>query len=68
MNLEFPKRAGIVIGIYNCTGNQISENSILSNSGLGIDLSEDFPINGVNPNDLGDSDSGPNNKQNFQPN
>ena len=36
-------------------------NSIFSNEGLGINLSDD----GVTPNDPGDTDSGANNNQNF---
>ena len=42
-------------------GNTISRNSILSNSGLGIDL---LP-SGVTPNDPSDSDTGPNENLNF---
>jgi len=43
------------------TDNTISRNSIFSNGGLGIDLGGD----GVTPNDPGDTDTGPNNLQNF---
>jgi hypothetical protein len=43
------------------TGNQISQNAISLNRGLGIDLGGD----GVTPNDPNDVDSGPNNLQNF---
>jgi hypothetical protein len=43
------------------TGNAILSNSIFSNGGLGIDLASDS----VTPNDAGDTDSGPNNLQNF---
>jgi CSLREA domain-containing protein len=43
------------------TGNRISGNSIHSNGELGIDLDP----NGVTPNDNDDSDTGPNNIQNF---
>ena len=44
------------------TGNTISENSISSNGGLGIELA---PPNGVTQNDEGDDDVGSNDLQNF---
>ena len=44
------------------TGNQIRRNSMHSNAALGINL---LPNSGVNPNDLGDGDTGANNAQNF---
>ena len=43
------------------TDNTISQNSIFSNGGVGIDLAND----GVTPNDAGDIDTGPNNLMNF---
>jgi parallel beta-helix repeat protein len=51
--------AGIVITAG--TGNRIQGNSIYDNGGLGIDLGG----NGITPNDAGDTDTGPNNYQNF---
>jgi hypothetical protein len=44
----------------NTTGNSVLRNSIFSNGELGIDLDLDGP----NPNDLGDGDTGANNRQN----
>jgi parallel beta-helix repeat protein len=44
-----------------CTGIRISRNMIYSNNGLGIDINMD----GVNPNDPGDTDIGNNNMMNY---
>ena len=52
---------GIALASTAGTGNSILRNSIYSNGGLGIDLSD----NGVTANDSGDGDSGPNTLQNF---
>ncbi|MBN9393177.1 MAG: right-handed parallel beta-helix repeat-containing protein [Chloroflexi bacterium] len=52
---------GAGIFINSGTGHRVQGNSIFSNQGLGIDIA---PA-GVNPNDTGDSDTGPNNLQNF---
>ncbi|MCH9647851.1 MAG: right-handed parallel beta-helix repeat-containing protein [Deltaproteobacteria bacterium] len=57
--IAFNGSSGIVLSFG--SGNAFSENSIYSNGGLGIDL---WPV-GVNPNDSGDGDSGPNLQQNF---
>ena len=52
---------GVTVVDSSSSGNTADENSIHSNGGLGIDLSD----NGVTANDASDSDSGPNNLQNF---
>ena len=52
---------GVYITNDNCTENLISCNSFFGNGGLAIDLFEP----GVNANDLGDNDSGANNKLNY---
>jgi subtilisin-like proprotein convertase family protein len=44
----------------NPTDNEFSRNSIFGNGGLGIDIG----LDGVTPNDSGDGDSGPNERQN----
>jgi len=49
------------INSFNADGNQISQNSIYDNNGLGIDLQN----NGVTFNDPSDPDSGPNQELNF---
>jgi hypothetical protein len=53
--------AGISIIGAAATGNRIQRNSIFANAGPGIDLGSDLQT----PNDPGDSDTGPNNLQNF---
>jgi hypothetical protein len=55
--------AGVVVSSN--ANNHILRNSIFSNFGLGIDLSSNFPLDGVTPNDPGDGDGGPNGRQNF---
>jgi hypothetical protein len=53
--------SGEGVVVQDGTGNAILSNLIFTNGGLGIDLGGD----GVTPNDTGDSDTGPNNLQNF---
>ncbi len=53
--------SGNGIQITGGSGNQLTSNSIYSNGKLGIDLGGD----GVTLNDAGDSDTGPNNLQNY---
>jgi hypothetical protein len=55
-----------VLVVSNAAGNSIQGNSIYSNGRLGINLKPAGEADGVvTPNDPGDSDSGPNNLQNF---
>ncbi len=61
--IAFNRGKGVVVsrGWASTTGNRILGNSIHSNGSLGIDLGN----NGVTLNDATDSDTGPNNLQNF---
>ena len=59
--IRFNDRDGVTLGIGAGSGNTILGNRIDSNDLLGIDLNAD----GVTANDAGDSDSGPNNLQNY---
>ncbi len=68
----FACRETTIGGTMPGTGNLISGNSILGNSihsnlstGLGAGLGIDLGAKGVTSNDIGDSDIGPNNLQNF---
>jgi len=53
---------GIVVSGDANDKNQITQNSIFANGGLGIDLA---PTGAVNPNDAGDGDTGANEQLNF---
>src|SRR5262249_32952229 len=58
--------AGIWVHNGPAINNALLGNSIFSNAGLGIDLEFDGDPNcGVEPNDQGDGDTGPNNLQNY---
>ena len=58
--------AGIWVHNGAAINNALLGNSIFSNAGLGIDLEFDGDPNcGVEPNDIGDGDTGPNNLQNY---
>lgn len=57
---SFSAKAGIYIDPTAGAGNAIRGNSIFNNAGIGIDLGTP----GVNANDPGDPDAGPNNLQN----
>jgi hypothetical protein len=62
--IAFNGAAGVALGVDpsdGSSGNRVAGNSIHDNGGLGIDLGSD----GVTANDPGDSDTGPNNLQNF---
>ncbi|MBA3943843.1 MAG: tandem-95 repeat protein [Herpetosiphonaceae bacterium] len=54
-------RAGVLVNDAGTVGNTVEGNTIFANTRLGID----FNGNGVTPNDPGDTDTGPNNLQNF---
>ncbi len=59
--IAFNTGDGIRVTGAESVDNRFDQNEIFSNGGLGIDLGGD----GVTVNDLGDGDSGPNNRQNF---
>src|SRR5262249_52608602 len=59
--IGFNGRNGVALATSAGTGNAILGNVIIANKGLGIDLGDD----GVTLNDPDDSDTGPNNLQNF---
>ena len=61
--IAFNTQDGIVVVSVsgNAVGNAVKSNTVFSNGDLGIDLGN----NGVTANDAGDTDSGPNNYQNY---
>jgi hypothetical protein len=59
--IAFNGADGVTVENSIATGDRILGNSIFSNADLGIDLGDD----GFTLNDTGDSDTGPNNLQNF---
>ena len=59
--IAFNVQGGVAIGGDTDVRNAVSSNRIHSNGGLGIDL---WP-QGVNPNDPGDGDTGPNDRLNY---
>ena len=61
--IAYNTQDGIVVvsATGSATGNAMQSNTVFSNAGLGIDLGN----NGVTANDSGDSDTGPNNYQNY---
>jgi len=59
--IAFNTNQGVLIVEAGSVGNRVWGNSIFSNGTLGIDIA---PA-GITPNDLGDSDAGPNGLQNF---
>ena len=59
--IAYSKNAGILVSDVSTFNNKIIANSVYSNGDLGIDLGGD----GVTLNDTNDSDTGPNNLQNF---
>lgn len=59
--IAFNQGAGIYLSNSAGIKNTMHRNRIFSNTGLGIDLAP----TGVNPNDAGDADTGPNDLQNF---
>ena len=64
--IAFNAGSGVALYDQGTTNNSIRGNSIFDNDGLGIDLvstNDIYPY--VTPNDAGDTDSGPNNLQNF---
>lgn len=57
--------AGVAILGDEATRNRVQGNSIFGNAGLGLDLGTENGGDGATPNDSTDSDTGPNDRQNF---
>ena len=60
-SIKFNGAAGVALDTSAGSRNLIIGNAIFANAGLGIDLGND----GITPNDTDDSDTGPNDLQNF---
>ncbi|MFB2921046.1 S8 family serine peptidase [Aerosakkonema funiforme] len=63
--IAFNQGIGVQQTDKNTLKNAVLSNAIFSNTGLGIDLWDNNSSRGLTPNDMGDTDTGANNLQNF---